>query len=137
SGIIDRKNECLETIWNSPDPQNCSFYSQCVNGFYYFKNCPSNQLFDPFKKQCSSYSACYHGCKTSNDKVGILLKSNIYYDCQTKSFRSCKDGWRFDLKEKNCLRPLLNNVFEFRKFGYFSNVLLAERNVLDKRLCLN
>ncbi|CAF0726370.1 unnamed protein product [Brachionus calyciflorus] len=136
-GIIDRTKLCFEMIDNPPVPLSCNSYYNCIKGHYNFASCDENKLFDPFKRECGSHSECYHGCRNSTDKVGIPLKTNQFYDCQTNLTHSCSEGLSFDLKEKKCLKPALKNMFEFKKTDNFSNVLLAKRKVFDERLCLN
>ncbi|CAF0821878.1 unnamed protein product [Brachionus calyciflorus] len=81
----------------------------------FFVNCLDGRLFDPFTKQCSNYSACYHGCRNSTDK----------------------EGKSFDLKEKKCLGPVLKHIFECKNSENLPNALLTERIVFDEQFCLN
>ncbi|CAF1100086.1 unnamed protein product [Brachionus calyciflorus] len=136
-GIVDRTMQCLEMMDHSPLTQNCSFYYKCVNFQLSLVSCSDNKLFDPFTKQCSINSDCYHGCRNSTDKVGIALKTNQYYDCETSSINYCEDGQSFDLKERKCLRKEIKYIFEYKSSQKFSNFLLGERRVFAKRLCLN
>ncbi|CAF0726402.1 unnamed protein product [Brachionus calyciflorus] len=133
-GIVDRTMQCLELIEYSPEPRSCGLYYRCVNGFYNLVGCFDNLLFDPFTRQCNNYSACYHGCRNSADKVGIVLETNKYYDCQTNSIKNCTGGESFDLKEKKCLKSVQKHMFEYKKTDKFANVLLDTRkNSLDEQ----
>ncbi|CAF0970870.1 unnamed protein product [Brachionus calyciflorus] len=136
-GIVDRAMQCLEMMDYSPITQNCNFYYKCVNFQLGLVNCSDNKLFDPFTKQCSINSDCYHGCRNSTDKVGIVLQTNQYYDCETNSINYCVDGHNFDLKVKKCLRKEIKHIFEYKSSQKFSNFLLGQRRVFDERLCLN
>ncbi|CAF1057518.1 unnamed protein product [Brachionus calyciflorus] len=136
-GVKDRTKVCFEMIDYPPVPLSCNSYYNCVTGHYKFAKCDANKLFDPFLGECNSHSECYHGCRNSTDKVGIPLKTNQFYDCQANLIRNCSEGLSFDLKEKKCLKPILKNMFEYKKTYNFSNVLLAMRKVFEERLCFN